>query len=585
MKRIVFVFIFILCAFDLPAQMKPHPRLLEQPQIHSDAPWYVLLADSVITAYSDKVLDLPPKERIIEGRRLLHTSQEVLKRVFFLSYTYRVHGGERYARRAVDEMLAASRFTDWNPVHFLDVGEMTMGLAIGYDWLYEKMTPAERKEIAGAILKKGLDAALRYPDYAWFYNSDVNWNSVCNAGLIYGALAVWEEDPEFCRQMLDKSIKSKQLAFNAFSDDGGFPEGYNYWAYGSSSQIMLEAALESAGIGEPLPEKFLRSGRFMQFMTTPSGRSFNFSDCKPEASFQHMLAWLSGKSGDTSILYNELKLLKSGHKIAHERLLPFFVIYTKDVDVLPPRGNEYHCGGVTPVYVYREGWDSPSDDYLAIKGGLAMSNHSHQDQGSFFFESDGIQWAADLGSQEYYTLEDVGLDLWNVTQDSDRWKPFRIGPWSHNIITVNGHAPKVNHKVDFSGFHEGKEHGASMDLTDIYNEDLKSYRREVWIKNGKVHVVDQLEAGDTKCSVRWAMCTEASAEVSKNRIILTAGGNARTLKASARGVDLKAAVWSASYPGPYLHDYDMPNPGHTMTGFNFELKPGQKVKLHTILSE
>lgn len=124
-----------------------------------------------------------------------------------------------------------------------------------------------------------------------------------------------------------------------------------------------------------------------------------------------------------------------------------------------------------------------------------------------------------------------------------------------------------------------------MDLTDIYNEDLKSYRREVWIKNGKVHVVDQLEAGGTKCSVRWAMCTEASAEVSKNRIILTAGGNARTLKASARGVDLKAAVWSASYPGPYLHDYDMPNPGHTMTGFNFKLKPGQKVKLHTILSE
>lgn len=242
MKRVVFFCIFILCAFDLPAQVKPHPRLLEQPQIHSDAPWYVLLADSVITAYSDKVLDLPPKERIIEGRRLLHTSQEVLKRVFFLSYTYRVHGGERYARRAVDEMLAASRFTDWNPVHFLDVGEMTMGLAIGYDWLYEKMTPAERKEIASAILKKGLDAALRYPDYAWFYNSDVNWNSVCNAGLIYGALAVWEEDPEFCRQMLDKSIKSKQLAFNAFSDDGRFPEGYNYWAYGSSSQIMLEAA-------------------------------------------------------------------------------------------------------------------------------------------------------------------------------------------------------------------------------------------------------------------------------------------------------------------------------------------------------
>ena len=30
-------------------------------------------------------------------------------------------------------MLAIAQFADWNPSHFLDVAEMTMGMAIGYD--------------------------------------------------------------------------------------------------------------------------------------------------------------------------------------------------------------------------------------------------------------------------------------------------------------------------------------------------------------------------------------------------------------------------------------------------------------------
>jgi hypothetical protein len=39
---------------------------------------------------------------------------------------------ERYAQRAEREMLAVSHFSDWNPSHFLDVGEMVMALSIAY---------------------------------------------------------------------------------------------------------------------------------------------------------------------------------------------------------------------------------------------------------------------------------------------------------------------------------------------------------------------------------------------------------------------------------------------------------------------
>ena len=578
MKRLIAISCIVLSALSAAAQVKPHPRLLEAPVLQENAPWYIRQIDSTITAFSGEMLSAPPCERTMKGRRLLGTSREVLKRVFWLSYTYRAHGGGEYARRAIEEMLAASSFTDWNPSHFLDVGEMTMALSIGYDWLYDRMSVEERKTIAAAIIEKGLKPALNASD-AWFYDTEINWNSVCNAGMVYGALAVWEEAPEFCRDMLEKSLKSKQLAYNAYSEDGGFPEGYNYWGYGTSFQIMMEAVLETA----VLPEGFLKSARFMQFMSTPAGRCFSFSDCYGRANFQPMQAWMAAKTGNLSILDTELRLLKMGCKPAEERLLPFFLLYAPVADIPRPQGNVFHSGGATPVYIYREGWDSTADDYLALKGGLAQSSHSHQDQGSFFFESDGVAWATDLGMQEYNSLESIGLDLWDMTQESERWEVFRIGPWSHNIITVNGHAPKVNHAVDFSGFYGGRRHGAAMDLKALYDEDLAACRREVWLEDGVLHVMDYLEAGDKPCEVRWAMCTEASAKVLKGAVILRSGRQKRTLRAFCADVPLTPAIWSASYPGPYLHDYDAPNPGRTMTGYTFSLMPGQKVQLHVVL--
>ena len=101
----------------------PHPRLLmhagEEPTIRPESMF--AKADSVIVAFSNDVLDEPVVTRKMIGRRLLHTSREALKRIFWLGYTYRVHGGERYARKAIDEMLAVCAFSDWNPSHFLAV--------------------------------------------------------------------------------------------------------------------------------------------------------------------------------------------------------------------------------------------------------------------------------------------------------------------------------------------------------------------------------------------------------------------------------------------------------------------------------
>ena len=640
MRRLCLLFIVFLGTVASAQEWKPdpHPRLLmlkgEEPHV---APGGMFArADSVIVAFSDAVLSQPVVTRKMIGRRLLGTSREALKRIFWLGYTYRTRGGEAYARKAIDELLAVSAFSDWNPAHFLDVGEMTMAAAIGYDWFYDRMTPRERKTVAKAIIDKGLKPALNEKD-AWFYTSQINWNSVCNAGMVYGALAVWEEDPDFCRSMLEKSLESNKLAYKAYAG-GGYPEGYNYWGYGTSFQIMLEAAVRSVMPGQTghLPDDFYASSEFIRFTSTPAGNCFSFSDSYRKASGQYMQAWMARRIGDPTLLSPEFRIMEeTGYKrLCEERLFPMFIISLAGLSpthaIPTPTDHYYQCDGTTPIFVYRSGWTSREDDYLGIKGGLTMSSHSHCDQGSFYFESDGVAWATDLGMQDYNSLESAGVDLWDMTQDSERWSVFRIGPFSHNILTVNGHTPKVNHPAAF--MHTWKPEqpswenrlGAVLDLTELYSEDLDSCKRAVYLQAEDLHVLDLVQAGDSACTVRWAMCTEAEVSIPEWSeatgfvepvLRLTGGWHRRELMAAFASYpdnrnypnyrfpafpipaaeysspELTPHIWPTIYDTnapdidgmQYLHPTDAPNPGTSLVGYTFTLQPHQKVVLHVVL--
>lgn len=122
-----------------------HPRLLlkqgEEQKIKSlvQNDKSMMLVHQSIISYANEVLIKNPSERILKGKRLLDVSNEALRRIYFLSYAFRMTGEEKYAERAEKELIAVCDFQDWNPSHFLDVASMTMGVAIGYDWLFDKL--------------------------------------------------------------------------------------------------------------------------------------------------------------------------------------------------------------------------------------------------------------------------------------------------------------------------------------------------------------------------------------------------------------------------------------------------------------
>lgn len=594
MRKTVLTLLLAFSALILQAYPKPcdHPRLLlkagEEEQVRSAIASQQVMAsmDSVLMLYCKSVMDLPPHPKKMAGQRIERMS-EPLRRIFALSFAYRVHGERKYADRAIQEMLNTASYDGWNPKHYLDTSELTMALAIGYDWLFDLLTDEQKRIIAEAVKKYGFDTSFN-DRYAWFYTATHNWNQVCNAGLVYGAIAFWDEYNAEANTILDKCFASNHLVLrDGYSDEGAYAEGYGYWGYGSSFQILLIAALESA-FGSDLGlmdgyEKFFLSGHFMQMMNRPNGYCFNYADCARGASAQHMLSWLARKTGDYSLLYLELRKLKKKNfaypSMDMQDLVPCFLICGKDMDfskVTKPEKNIFVAGGQTPIFIYRSGWDSPDDVYLGIKGGTASSNHGHQDVGSFIFDADGVTWADDLGSQSYLSLESRGIDLWNRWQSSDRYKVLRISPFVHNIITVNSHQPDVYQYVSFKKTYSTADmKGVEMNLKMPYWEDLSSYNRLILLEGSKdpvLSIYEDIKARENPAEVRWSMCTMADAEViDSNTIKLSKRGHVRYLKIDSV-VAAEAAVWSAQ---PQT-DYDQPNPADRLVGFTFKLAPFEK---------
>ena len=211
-------------------KLPPHPRILlckgaeKALKKQAKLPVWNGLYESILQA-CDTMLGLPVNERVVVGRRLLATSRENLRRILFLGFAYRMTSEKRYSDRAEAEMLKAASFSDWNPSHFLDVAEMTAALAIGYDWLYPKLSETSRRTIRTAILEKGLKPSFG-KEHDAILNAPTNWNQVCHCGMAYGALAVAETEPDLARRTIERAVEKVRIPMRHYAPDGAYPEGY-----------------------------------------------------------------------------------------------------------------------------------------------------------------------------------------------------------------------------------------------------------------------------------------------------------------------------------------------------------------------
>lgn len=483
---------------------------------------------------AEEYLDAPVTEyEIYDGIRLLERCRAVLARVRTLAMVYRVTGEEKYAKRAWIEMEAAAGYPDWNPYHFLDVGEMCAALAIGYDWLYQWMTPSQRQIIRDAIIEKGMQPVMRcYLDlprkfsFDWCNGQPIdNWTFVCNGGVAMAALAVGdegsEEDEKICGEVISYSLLNMERAFWLFSEDGAWREGLTYWEYATIYFAQHLASLETAlgsDFGRFREPGLSKSADFVAGMNG-SAEIFNFSDCgKLRSNWPSQMLWFAKKLNRPEIGQKRIREVLADRAHLITDLIWYDEEFFRHSESQMPL--DYYSKTIETLTM-RSSWEEDAI-FVGFHGGYNRETHAHLDAGSFVLDALGERFIMDPGPDNY--------NLGN-THPKGIFACYRYRAEGHNTLVIAPDAeydqPKDGNAYMIRFENAADEAVAVCNMTDAYRDKAKRVCRTMALTEGRSKVVltDEIQLLNP-AEIYWFAHTDADislAEDGKSAVLIRNG--------------------------------------------------------------
>ena len=201
------------------------------------------------------------------------------------AFVYRMEGDKKYLNAAKKYMDAAVSYDIWGyaynkPNVDLAAGHLLYGMAVGYDLLYNDLTPAERTKYRDALARH---ARLMYDHYKLkpgrTFPYSQNHVFIPIAGLGIAAYALYDEVPDAPMwAALSRAIYDRVLA--TYSTDGYYYEGFEYWVF-STPWIIHYLDAQKHATGEDLFDHpgLKQMYLYAAHILTPGGQTmFDFGD-------------------------------------------------------------------------------------------------------------------------------------------------------------------------------------------------------------------------------------------------------------------------------------------------------------------
>lgn len=523
-----------------------HPRLLfskQEEQRVRDLFGTEPLLDSLrasLMREAERLLLVPPQEdprrKIKNTKDILPVSREQVYRMVNLALAYRLSGDRRFAEKAERELIHVCNFSDWDPVHYLDVAEMTTAVAIGYDWLYDVLAPSTRQLVVHSIKTKALDLVVE--EYktgnadSWA-KRETNWNVVCNTGMVLGALAIEEHYPELAKHIIGEAVRYIPNCLKHFAPDGVCYEGPAYWGYTNMYLSLLLKALndnlgEDFGISEMVGVD--KSVLYYMHSTSPSGKIFNFANSGSTAPAAEPIYFYFSRAfnqSEVAAFYRDIlsKTVQSGNYFRFYFLsIPWYDTASSPADALP-KLKVYE--GINDIIVFNGNRNIPNSLYLIAKTGDPDMAHQQLDIGTFIIETNGIRWTDDLGSDNYSLP-----GFWDYKPDGQRWTYFRNSNFSHNTLSIDhrlqnsagtGEIDRLDNKA--------AQPFVTMDMSTTYaGQSRFVYRTFRMLDDVRILVTDSIGLQNPSQSVQWSVITSANVECKGNTAVLKKDGKSFSLK-------------------------------------------------------
>lgn len=476
-------------------------------------------ADRIVLADIDSDSEYKIYYSAISDGTLLYMAQKVRKFMENLGMAYQITDNAVYADKAYEIMNKAGNFRDWAPHHFLGTAEMTGAFAIGYDWMYDAFTDEQRTQISGYIKNKGVaEGKEAYSgtggenNTGWWQFADHNWNVVCNGGMIVGAAAIADNEPELSFYIIKKALQSLKLPLKKFSPDGAWTEGYDYVEFMFQMLSIAERSLVGcfgSNFGISSYDGMDKAGDFMLQIIGAEVIN-NFHDAWLNPGDTPQLMWLAKIYNKPEYGIARVSAIESRSLSPSVYDLIFYDDSYSSAYIDMPldayfRGVEYVSS--------RSGWDKNSV-WISYHGGKAYENHSHIDCGTFIFEAMGERWACDLGADNYNAP--------GYFDEAERYKYYRTRAEAHNTLVIDpdmsaGQSINADTKVISCNFNDS-DPCSILDLTSAYSEKANSVKRSFRLTNGRssARIDDEIHLKSCDSTVYWFMHTKANIRIIDN---------------------------------------------------------------------
>ncbi|NDV83661.1 heparinase II/III family protein [Bacteroides sp. 51] len=376
-------------------------------------------------------------------------------RLEYVALAYLVSGDKKYADKikgvirtmGAKESLEARDMLNRKPAwtSTLPTAHVNFQLAIGFDAVYNDLSPDERIELAQAIYNAGMRTTWNdwlSPETRFHAINSMGHNywASCTAMMGVAAIAVAHEIPEAAR-CIDRVaealtgwvtfpgdvLQNKPRNF----DNGAYYESVSYANYGTSQYLYFRLALQNYDSTRTWPEKeqLAHAADYYLYMCYPSTGdylpSFYFGDSSMSANGEAVLKLLWALDiRKPDMLWYLAQVRKGQQKECMPINTPMGILYTPGfADATPPSlplSTSYDEMGWASM---RKSWEENST-LLGIKCGHTW-NHAHADAGSFILFHNGEQVIKDAG---------------NCWYPNPLYREYFFQSQAHNVLLFDGKA-------------------------------------------------------------------------------------------------------------------------------------------------
>jgi hypothetical protein len=406
----------------------------------------------------------------------------------------------------------------------------TYDAGLAYDWIYNALSPEERRLVGEAILSKGIwwvyDLLDRNPGIL-----KMNQGVVFDAQMGVALLALEPQHPELAA-MRQQSAEWLWTGLEAYSfTDGESNEGIGYWHYTWNTAVRLLAALgqrDPEGVYRRAPDNVKRSLDWIVHMKSNNSpaRFLGIFHCDGGggAPAPAVAAFFAKYLKDPTGAWFQQQSEGPTDELAA------FMWEHDTPAVKPPMILARHFRDAGMIFL-REGFEY-GDTCFMLLGSPPLPGHNQRDRTAFMIEAHGEYLAMDPGMINYANPIHTSLAKTRL----------------HNALTIDGQDGTYDSKV--TGFFSSPLLDyAAVDGTATYPQSRRYVRQALFLRPDHFVILDDMQL-KTPGRIEWNLNSAGELSLQGSRVV------SQALKSSlvcdfvgTENLQIEKEVWPCGMPG------------------------------------